>query len=86
MSKNKQYRMIGEIVGWYGTVAIISAYALVSFNIISADSVLYQLLNLTGAIGIIVISLIKKVRQSVVLNAFWLAIAVIALTRILLVR
>lgn len=78
--------MIGEIVGWYGTVAIISAYALVSFNIISADSVLYQLLNLTGAIGIIVISLIKKVRQSVVLNAFWLAIAVIALTRILLVR
>lgn len=74
------------MVGWYGTAAIISAYALVSFNIIYADSVVYQLLNLTGAVGIIVISVIKGLRQTVVLNVFWLIIAIVALARILLIR
>lgn len=86
MAKPSQNKIIGEIVGWYGTAAIICAYALVSFNIISADSVAYQLLNLTGAIGIIVISLVKGLRQTVVLNVFWLIIAVVALARIVLVR
>ena len=75
-------RKLAEIVGWYGTIAIVGAYALVSFNAISASSVTYQLLNLTGAIGIIIISLIKKVRQSVALNTFWAVIAAIALIQL----
>lgn len=86
MVKRSQNKLIGEMVGWYGTAAIISAYALVSFNIIYADSVVYQLLNLTGAVGIIVISVIKGLRQTVVLNVFWLIIAIVALARILLIR
>jgi hypothetical protein len=75
-------RKIAEIVGWYGTFAILGAYALVSFNAIPADGSIYQILNLTGAVGIIVISIIKKVRQSVVLNMFWAVIAIIALIRL----
>jgi hypothetical protein len=86
MVKRDKNKLIGEMVGWYGTAAIISAYALVSFNIIYADSVVYQLLNLTGAVGIIVISVIKGLRQTVVLNVFWLIIAIVALARILLIR
>jgi hypothetical protein len=74
-------RKIAEIFGWYGAVAIVSAYALVSFDVISPDGWLFQVLNLTGALGIIVISSLKKVRQSIVLNAFWAAIAVLALVR-----
>ncbi len=81
---DKQAKLVAEVVGWYGTIAIIGAYALVSFNLLSPNSVWYQLLNLTGAIGIIVISLIKKVRQSVVLNLFWAAIATLALLRLLI--
>lgn len=81
---DKQAKLAAEVVGWYGTIAIIGAYALVSFNLLSPNSVWYQLLNLTGAIGIIVISLIKKVRQSVVLNVFWAAIATLALLRLLI--
>lgn len=81
---DKQANLAAEVVGWYGTIAIIGAYALVSFNLLSPNSVWYQLLNLTGAIGIIVISLIKKVRQSVVLNVFWAAIATLALLRLLI--
>jgi hypothetical protein len=74
-------RKISEVIGWYGTIAIVLAYALVSFQVIASNGVVFQLLNLTGAIGIITISVIKGVRQSVVLNIFWAIIAVVALTR-----
>ncbi len=44
-------KMFAEIVDWYGAVAIVGAYALNSFSVITFDSLSYQLLNLTGAIG-----------------------------------
>lgn len=68
-----------ELAGWYGTVAIVLAYVLVSFKLIEADSAIYQLLNLTGALGIIVISIVKRAKQPAVLNAFWALIALVAL-------
>jgi len=70
---------LAELVGWYGTIAILSAYALANFRIIAIDSFEYQLLNLTGAIGIVVISVVKKDKQPAVLNAVWAIIALIAL-------
>jgi ZIP family zinc transporter len=71
-----------EIIGWYGSIAIILAYALMSFKVISSDDAIYQLLNLTGALGIITVSLKKRVHQSVVLNTFWAVIAAVALVNI----
>jgi hypothetical protein len=40
------------------------------------------LLNLTGALGIVVIAAAKKVRQPLLLNVFWAIIALVALIRI----
>lgn len=77
-------RKITEAAGWYGMTAIVMAYALVSFQAISSAGWLFQILNLTGSIGIIVISTIKKVRQSVMLNVFWAIIAVVALVRLII--
>ena len=77
---NKQF--IAEAAGWYGALAILAAYALVSFNVIEGSGLWFQLLNLTGALGIIAISTYKKVKQSIVLNVFWSIVAVIALVRI----
>ena len=37
-----------EMIGWYGTVALLGAYALVSFLPLFADSLWYQLLNVTA--------------------------------------
>jgi hypothetical protein len=74
---------LAEIIGWYGTLALLFAYALASFKFIQADGFSYQFLNLTCAIGIIVIAAYKKVYQSVVLNIFWGGVALIALMRIL---
>ncbi len=70
---------IHEIIGWYGTIAILLAYALLSFTIITSDGFIYQILNLTGSLGIIHISYIKHVPQSIVLNVIWLVIALIAI-------
>ncbi len=70
-----------EILGWYGTVAILAAYALVSFSIISPDNVWYQILNGTGAVGIVVVSYYKRAYQPAVLNLVWAGIALVALIR-----
>ncbi|MBI4262271.1 hypothetical protein HY624_01980 [Candidatus Uhrbacteria bacterium] len=77
--------VFNEIIGWYGTVAIVGAYFLNSFGILSATSWPYQVLNLTGAIGIVVVSFAKKAYQPAALNAIWTVIAAIALVKILFV-
>lgn len=74
-----------EIFGWYGTIAIISAYFLVSFSYIESTSISYQLLNLTGALGIVTISFYKKAYQPGVLNAIWAFIASVAIINIILI-
>ncbi len=68
-----------SFLGWYGAFAIVLAYALVSFNVIPSKGWIFQLLNLTGAIGLIIISTIKGVKQTLVLNVFWALIAIIAI-------
>ena len=77
-------KLIDEAIGWYGTCAIILAYALVSFNYMSPSTVVYQVLNGTGALGIVYISLKKKAYQPGVLNIVWAVIAVIALIRLVM--
>ncbi len=72
-----------EIFGWYGAIAIILAYALVSFSLLPATSIWYQLLNVTGALGIVVVSLHKKAYQPGVLNIIWILIALLAIFYIL---
>ena len=72
-----------EVIGWYGTVAIILSYALLSFGFFSLTDLAYQVLNFTGALGIIYISFKKKAYQPGVLNAIWGIIALISIIRIL---
>ncbi|MDD5726917.1 MAG: CBU_0592 family membrane protein [Patescibacteria group bacterium] len=69
---------IDTLVGWYGMAAILLAYALVSFGTLKPDSLTYQLLNLSGALGILVISLLKRAFQPAALNIVWAIIAVVA--------
>jgi hypothetical protein len=75
-----------EIEGWYGTIAILGAYALSSFNLISTQSYLYQILNITGALGIVAVSLRRKAYQPAVLNIMWTVIGLIAVIKILLIK
>ena len=72
-----------EAVGWYGTIAIILAYILVSFSFLQPTSIYYQLLNATGAIGIVAVSFNKKAYQPGVLNIIWTIIALMAIVKMI---
>lgn len=70
-----------EIAGWYGTVAILAAYAASSFGWLGTGDRAYQLLNLTGALGVAWVCWHKRTWQAFWLEAIWAAIAVVALVR-----
>lgn len=80
----KRHKNIIEVVGWYGAGAILLAYALNTFNILGSDDLRYQILNLTGAIGIVAISVSKGAKQPAVLNVVWAVIALIAIVQIVI--
>lgn len=82
-TKTNSRQLFSELAGWYGTGAILAAYALLSFKVIESDGLVYQLLNLSGAVGIIIIGIYKNVAQSIVLNLVWSAIAIVAIINIL---
>jgi hypothetical protein len=70
-------------MGWIGVILITFAYFLVSFGMIVPSGYTYQLLNLFGAMGIVVSSYIKRDMQPVVLNIFWGIIAFVAIVSLL---
>jgi len=72
-----------EAVGWYGTAAILAAYALTSFGAIEQGP-LYQALNLTGAAGVGVICWRQRTWQPFWLEVVWGTVALIALVQLLL--
>lgn len=69
-----------EALGWFGVIAILAAYALHTFSVID-DGIGYQLLNLGGALGIIVSSIDNKNYQPILLNVVWAVIAVSGLVK-----
>lgn|GEM_PF-676718 len=71
-----------NVLGWYGVLAILLAYTLLNFKALTADSLPYQFLNLSGALGIMYEAYFKKDTQPVVLNIVWAAVALVAIFRI----
>lgn len=71
-------------LGWYGVVATILAYALVSALILSPTNLWYQGLNFTGAIGVTVETWYRKDYQPFWLNLIWALIALVAIFNIVL--
>ena len=77
-------KYFGEILGWYGAIAILVAYALVSFSLVTPTSLVYQLLNLTGGVGIVVNSFKHMAYPSGILNIIWAVVAGVAILKVLL--
>lgn len=67
------------IYEWYGVLAILLAYFLLSFSIIDSNNIWYQILNGTGALGIVLAAYQKKDYQSMVLNVIWTSIATVTI-------
>ncbi|MBI4167648.1 MAG: hypothetical protein HY515_01690 [Candidatus Aenigmarchaeota archaeon] len=71
------------LIGWYGAFAIVLAYSLISFSLVKSDNILYQLLNLTGAISLLAETMSKKDYQPAAINVVWIIISILALVKIL---
>lgn len=72
-------KTVAETLGWYGVIAILTAYAATNLGWLDTTSLLYQVLNITGAAGILIDAYRQKNYQPVVLNAIWMLIAFYAI-------
>jgi hypothetical protein len=75
-------QFIDEAIGWVGAFLLILAYGLLSFGILLSSSFEYQALNLFASLGLLYISLKKKVYQGVTINVLWAVVALFALFRL----
>ncbi|MEV4285377.1 hypothetical protein AB0K40_07700 [Nonomuraea bangladeshensis] len=70
------------VVGWAGAAVLLAAYALVSSGRIQGDGLTYQVMNLFGAVGLMVNSAWSAAWPSAGLNLVWAAIGVVALVKL----
>lgn len=70
-----------EIVGWTGAIEVLVAYILISAHKVNAGNAWYQLLNLTGALFLIVNTFYKQAYPSAFVNIIWAGIAVYSLLK-----
>jgi len=71
-----------NILGWVGSVEVVAAYGLNSYQKIKSDSLTFQLLNLTGAIFLIINSIYKEAYPFTFINTVWSVIAMMAIVGI----
>ena len=56
---------------------------MVSLDILSVDSLIYQVMNLVGSVIAVALSAKHDVRQNVMVNVVWAIVAIIAIIRII---
>jgi hypothetical protein len=68
--------LLYDVLGWVGAFALLSAYALVSRGRVAGDAATFQVLNLVGAVGLLVNGVFHHAWPSAALNAVWLLVGV----------
>ena len=79
----KRKNLYIEWLGWYGVAATVLAYLFVSFSFLPPTSLVYQLLNLTGAVGVTIETYVNRDYQPFWLNLIWAGIALVAIASLL---
>jgi hypothetical protein len=75
--------IIIEIIGWVGSLAVVVAYGMNSYQKLRSDSMVFYLMNLTGGLALIVYTIYKAAYASAFINIVWVIIAVIAIARVM---
>ena len=76
-------KSLANILGWYGAIAVLVGYALISFGVLGPQELTYELIVVTGTAGLVIVSLVKKVYQTALLNAVAFIIGLVAIINIL---
>lgn len=69
-----------DAAGWFGGVAVVVAYVLVSTKRISAETRTFQLLNIIGGVFLTGTALQRGALPNTVINLVWIIFGVYALT------
>lgn len=70
------------MIGWTGSLCVLSAYGLLSMHKLTSHSKFYQLLNIIGSICLIINTVFYYAYPSTFVNIVWLMIAIFALINI----
>ena len=70
------------VIGWVGSVAVIVAYGLNSMQKLKSNSLAFQVLNLSGAILLLINSVFKEAYPFTFINTVWAIIAIVAIFKI----
>ena len=76
------FPIIIDILGWIGSIEVVAAYGLNSYQKIKSDSLTFQTLNFSGAIFLIINSVYKEVYPFTFINSVWAVIAIVAIVGI----
>jgi hypothetical protein len=74
-------RILIDTIGWTGSGLVVLAYGLVSTNRLEGNSIGYQILNLLGAIFLLVNTVYFGAFPSSFTNIVWITIAIVAIAR-----
>ena len=75
-------KLLIDILGWIGSVAVIAAYGLNSYQKLKSDSYPFLILNLVGGIFLIIYSYYYTAFANTFINVVWVIIAIPALIRL----
>jgi len=73
--------LIVDTLGWMGAAMLILAYGLISWERVSAQSKLYQWLNIAGSALILLNSVYFRALPSAATNLFWIAVGLSVVAR-----
>jgi hypothetical protein len=73
-----------EVVGWIGSIAILIAYGLNSYQKLRSDSLWFYFLNLAGGICLVAYTIYKEAFANTFINFVWVLIAGIGIARMVM--
>ena len=80
---NKKLILVGDICGWVGAALILTAYCLISFEVLKGSDLSYQLMNIIGSGLMMVLAIARSARPSIVVNAVWIVIGIVAVVNLI---
>jgi len=78
-SYTMQEKSLIEAIGWAGVIFYVFSYFLLSTGKLKANSYLFHVLNVLGAIGLIIDSGYEDDRPNLAVNSIWLLIGLFAM-------
>ncbi len=76
-------QLIVDAIGWIGSLAVVAAYGLNSYQKLKSNSLAFLLLNFFGGVFLIVYSIYYTAYANTFINVVWVLIAIPALLNLM---